>query len=482
MVGVAGTAGVNNTFHNDGFDNHNGGTGGWTNSSHYTSSYFILTTRGPHYGGPGMGQYPHAGYPSETESYERHVFYWHSASNVPPQLGTYTTHSTTAIDLARPSFLINPSVSGSHDAFSIASQSAVAIESHTSFSQINTSLGATWNDNASWRHYYGLHKSKGYEYSLYFDPLDHGNVPTAVSGGNSGLLVNTAAGGAVISSTTSSFTQTDGNRGIPGQILARRNDGTNLFQVSSSTIVTESWNHVLYQKTGSMLQLYVNNIMECEITASDEGLQLANKRGLAKMDDLYFGVATRMTWSGKYKRNDAGDIFINRRGHQQREYVREFMRPVSGAFDEIRIYDEALNSDQRQFLYNCPNGTPYIGNAFYEHGILTITHPSTSYAGIAKHCTMSFKNTYEIQEHEYTLNVKRGEYNFTMNPSIIEKTATGSKQSKISDYITETDWDPYISTVGLYNDAGQLLVIGKLSRPLRKEDGYDTTIVVRYDT
>ena len=69
-----------------------------------------------------------------------------------------------------------------------------------------------------------------------------------------------------------------------------------------------------------------------------------------------------------------------------------------------------------------------------------------------------------------------------MNPSIVEKSATGSRERKVADFVTSTDWDPYISTVGLYNDEGQLLVVGKLSRPLRKEDGYDTTIVVRYDS
>jgi len=201
-----------------------------------------------------------------------------------------------------------------------------------------------------------------------------------------------------------------------------------------------------------------------------------------------------MTWSGKYKKNDAGDIFINRLGRPAKEMVREYMRPVSGALDEIRIYDKAVTPLQRKLLYNCPNGTPYVGNVFYEHGLVVLTHPSQSgnvggmqqgggkYTGLVKECTMSFKNTYEIQEHEYTLDVKRGEYNFTMNSSILEKSKEGNRESKVASFVTDTQWTPYISTVGLYNDAGQLLVVGKLSRALKKEDGYDTTIVVRYDT
>ena len=95
---------------------------------------------------------------------------------------------------------------------------------------------------------------------------------------------------------------------------------------------------------------------------------------------------------------------------------------------------------------------------------------------------MSFKNNFTITENEYSLNLKRGEYNFTMNPSILEKTPTGSRQRKIAPFVSETEWQPYITTVGLYNEEGQLLVVGKLSKPLQKNKGFDTTIVVQFDT
>ena len=504
LVGAAGSdsQATSNTFNLHGQANFQGGSGSFSLASMYTSSYFIATSYGPT-GGSNVSVPI-----SETESYERHVFYWYSASNVPPQLGAFTTHSTTGIPLNETTDFS----SGSHDVLSIASKSMQVIDSHPSFSYTPTQ-GDT---NALTRkRYIGIARRTtagpsqdtlgkslaailGESFSFpagadntsfqHFRDSNPGNPPdgsTIVSGSTTGIHQNTGVGGLVLSQTAGAVSAdgpiaqyshvSQGTRGYPGQILARRNDGTNLFEISSSTAVTESWNHVLYQKTGSKLQLYINSNLECEIQAKDEG-QCKNK------DDIFFGVATRQTWSGDYVRNDAGDIFINSNGQPKKEMVQEFMRPLSGALDEIRIFDKSLNSDQIQFLYNCPNGTPYVGNAFYEHGLLTVTHPSTSYAGISKHCTMSFRNSYQITEHEYTLNVKKGEYNFTMNPSIIEKSATGSRLSQIASYVTETDWDPYISTVGLYNDAGQLLVVGKLSRALRKEDGYDTTLVVRYDT
>ena len=40
---------------------------------------------------------------------------------------------------------------------------------------------------------------------------------------------------------------------------------------------------------------------------------------------------------------------------------------------------------------------------------------------------------------------------------------------------------PYITTVGLYNDANQLMAIGKLARAVKNEDDLALSIVVRFD-
>ena len=182
-------------------------------------------------------------------------------------------------------------------------------------------------------------------------------------------------------------------------------------------------------------------------------------------------------------REEDGTYYVNPiNGQPKKEMVREFMRPYSGSIDELRIYDRALHSDEIDYHYELKNGTPFVGNVMHEHGIITITHPSESYRNIARNCTMSLKNTFKITEHEYTANIKRGEYNFTMNPSITKNSGTGSRIGEIESFVTDTDWDPYITTIGLYNSSGELLIIGKLSRALRKDDGYDTTLVVRFDT
>jgi len=50
------------------------------------------------------------------------------------------------------------------------------------------------------------------------------------------------------------------------------------------------------------------------------------------------------------------------------------------------------------------------------------------------------------------------------------------------DYVTGSFFTPYISTVGLYNENNELLVVGKLSNPIPISQYTDTTIVINFDT
>jgi len=53
---------------------------------------------------------------------------------------------------------------------------------------------------------------------------------------------------------------------------------------------------------------------------------------------------------------------------------------------------------------------------------------------------------------------------------------------EIKDFALDKNFNPYITKIGLYNDAGELLVIASLAQPIFKMVDYDMTFVVRYDT
>ena len=72
------------------------------------------------------------------------------------------------------------------------------------------------------------------------------------------------------------------------------------------------------------------------------------------------------------------------------------------------------------------------------------------------------------------------EYNFSNNVST-RKIQT-DQHEKLANFATGSIWAPYVTTIGLYDDNHELLVVGKLGQPIRMSDETDTTFVVRWDT
>jgi hypothetical protein len=48
-------------------------------------------------------------------------------------------------------------------------------------------------------------------------------------------------------------------------------------------------------------------------------------------------------------------------------------------------------------------------------------------------------------------------------------------------FVSSSAFAPYITTVGLYNDSGELLAIGKLAQPIKKRDDVDMNFLIRID-
>ena len=56
-----------------------------------------------------------------------------------------------------------------------------------------------------------------------------------------------------------------------------------------------------------------------------------------------------------------------------------------------------------------------------------------------------------------------------------------SNSGVVYDFLTGSYFQPYVTTVGLYNNANQLVAVGKLSQPLQSSNVTDTTILVNLD-
>ena len=90
--------------------------------------------------------------------------------------------------------------------------------------------------------------------------------------------------------------------------------------------------------------------------------------------------------------------------------------------------------------------------------------------------TISFMSSYRIYENQYKCTIRENEFNYTQNPSA----RSGSGEFYYS-FVTGSYFSPYVTTIGLYNDNKELLVVGKLSQPIPISLDTDTTFIVNFD-
>ena len=162
------------------------------------------------------------------------------------------------------------------------------------------------------------------------------------------------------------------------------------------------------------------------------------------------------------------------------------------------------------------------GNIFYADGLVIFNNVPQM-----NEYEMSFRSTKTIFENEILITSKAGEFNYSQNPSAVDVTVgkvinhpitkrrnafpagvrkiklvddikrtpffTGSYDTSVSgswdDYYDSASIDPtgsyittYISTIGLYDDAGDMVAVAKLPTPIKNLPDYDMNFIVRFDT
>ena len=156
---------------------------------------------------------------------------------------------------------------------------------------------------------------------------------------------------------------------------------------------------------------------------------------------------------------------------------------LPGSLTQINIYNKALTDTQIMNHYMTSNGSPYVGNVFHRNGFITFTHPGYVVSktdlpdGLGN---IQFQGSHLIYENEYQCTVDEHEFNDTLN--ISARKIKSKDSDELADFATGSLFKPYITTIGLYNENNELLVVGKLGQPVRASDETDTTFVVRWDS
>lgn len=227
-------------------------------------------------------------------------------------------------------------------------------------------------------------------------------------------------------------------------------------QLTSSTAV-DTWSHVLCQKTGSTVELYIDGTFHA--SASNPGLLssdfisvTASEARIDNSSPLYIGGFSSSSMN------------------------------LTGKLDELRIYNKALTSTEIGYLADRTEGgtfiqTDVVGNVFAKQGIVNISTVDYRYQGIINYpYTASYQSTKTIHELAVTVRIDQGDFNMSNNVTL-----TTDDNVTYRNFVSGSDFSPYITSIGLYDVYGRLLAIGKLAQPIKKRIDVDMNFLIRID-
>ena len=248
---------------------------------------------------------------------------------------------------------------------------------------------------------------------------------------------------------------------------------------------TSSYYEMLASETSSFLnyrsaqQLYYSNYISGSIptTASyaDNWLQSTAASGTFDEDYRFFPTASDASiWIVSIPRSVYGQ-----------QIARKSFYMSGSTVDGMQTYEWNIIDDGNGNLIEVNTGTVInqkVGNLFYAQGMAVITSQAPEFGALmfdgAYNTQIDLTAQLTIYQNEVRCLVNENDFNYTLNPSA---TISGSNGDYIN-AITGSDFDPYATTVGLYNDVNELLVVGKLSRPYRMPPNTDMTFIVRWDS
>jgi hypothetical protein len=245
-----------------------------------------------------------------------------------------------------------------------------------------------------------------------------------------------------------------------GHIFVKASDGISTLNISSSMPVNDGlFHHYVVNKSNNELSLYIDGVKN---------------------------VSGSYTFSGAVN-NDrdiiAGSDMVSSNGFG-----------FSGSISQLRIYrDEVSNNIISSLADNSTSGSAIqrkeVGYVFYKQGMIVVSDPRPRYQNIFlgngnwnysnKPFELNYKATKTIEEVSILCELNRDEFNVSQNASLV--LSSNEFDPRLKPMVTGSDFRPYITQIGLYNDTGDLLAVAKLGSPLKKRQDVDVTINVKFD-
>lgn len=162
-----------------------------------------------------------------------------------------------------------------------------------------------------------------------------------------------------------------------------------------------------------------------------------------------------------------------------RDIIGTHIEPKSFSFELGSGTAPHLVDDGEGFLrYDNRETGDIRGVIIYSHGLAIVNSDTDTVDSVADgtYRQIEWKSNQPIYTYNYNIKLSDYEFNHTLNP-----TAQSGSDGKAADLATGSYFQPYITSVGLYNDANELIAVAKLSKPLPKSRHTETVIKVRLD-
>ena len=271
------------------------------------------------------------------------------------------------------------------------------------------------------------------------------------------------------------------------QNLTTASAGVQTIKIVSGSINSNYWNsfNVLFYTSGS--PIYGN---ELKFTAPSSNLSLQTNLGeqyltkyhgypsssIIQIPSQYYGEKIK---KGSFQLTDLNNPDNN--GNN----------PIIKDDGNGNLY--STNAHHSQSTTNASSSDNYVGNIFYDKGLAIITETgswsgSVDYSDLATNYNLKLQSVNTITTYEYGVTILPQDYNLTMNYGIRNVVSGSSNPLTLSTphiaaTFTGSDWQPYITTINLYQRGNYdtPVIQAKLPRPVKKSDKINTRFKIRLD-
>ena len=247
---------------------------------------------------------------------------------------------------------------------------------------------------------------------------------------------------------------------VNGKVFFETSDGNTITRITSSAQYNDgSYRQYSFNKTGSLYEIWVNGSRIASQSVS-YGFNINNQKDVLIGNDSYGGA------SG-----------------------------FSGSIDEFRLHRTTLTPSEVLSLAdnNVVSGSYLqkndVGYVFYKQGMIVVTDPRPRYQNVLlgdgngsytnKNYQVDYRSTKVVEEVVALCEIGKEEFLVTTNPSA--RYSTSESEVQLAEFTTSSVFYPYVTTIGLYNDNGELLATAKLGSPLKRRSDVDVTIQIKFD-